>query len=397
MRHLLASSTAGASPSGDTPPQPLISIVVPVRNEERDLGSTLDALLTQQYPQSRFEILVVDGDSQDGTPALVAGYAERSASIRPLRNPRRGVAAGRNIGFRAARGELIVIVDGHSIVDGPRWLSKLASAFAETGADCVGYPQVLAVNGSSMQRAVALARASAVGRHPDSFNYTAGSGFVPAYGAAVAYRRAVFDVVGGFDESFDAAEDMELNYRVDRAGLRCFFTSAISARYQPRATSAALFRQQWRYGRGRVRLWRKHRGTFALTTFFPAILMSALAAGLYMLPKGRAYAVLAASYPVAMAVVAALTAFRAAAPRLFPAIALALGAIHAGAACGVLWELARGAGIDVESAVEGGRATARDAQASVRPDQRPCHGAPAEPSRPDTSSMRSGWGRTGAS
>jgi len=334
--------TAEDTAAGPLPPAPFISIVVPVRNEERHLCAALDALLAQGVPPASFEICVVDGDSDDGTPALLEEYAQRSPCVRVLRNPRRGVAAGRNIGIGAARGELIVIVDGHSAVDGPLWLSKLAEVFARTGADCVGYPQPLAVDGSRTQQAIALARSSPVGRHPGSFNYRTGDGFVPAYGAAVAYRAAVFAEIGEFDESFETAEDMELNHRVDRAGLRCFFTSSMCARYQPRSTLAGLFRQQCRYGRGRMRLWRKHPATFSLAAFLPAAFLLVAAASWLALPHGLVAAV-AVGYLLAASISAAIAARRCGTPHLLPLIFLALVTVHAGVACGSLWELAFGA------------------------------------------------------
>ena len=97
---------------------------------------------------------------------------------------------------------------------------------------------------------------------------------------AVAYRRRVFEQVGAFDERFDACEDVELNHRLDRAGLRCFFTPDVAVRYAPRDTLRGLFRQLVRYGRGRVRLWRKHRETFSLGILPPTLLVAGLLAGL---------------------------------------------------------------------------------------------------------------------
>src|SRR5207302_8409198 len=135
----------------------------------------------------------------------------------------------------------------------------------------VGRPQPLDVSRATpLQRAVATARASRLGHHPDSHIYSDREGFVPPQSVAVAYRREVFERVGLFDEAFDACEDVELNHRVARAGLRCFFTPRIQVRYQPRGTLAGLFRQMVRYGRGRVRLLRKHPDTFSLKSLAPA-------------------------------------------------------------------------------------------------------------------------------
>ena len=107
---------------------------------------------------------------------------------------------------------------------------------------------------SALQKAIAAARASWLGHHPDSFVYSSQEQFVPAKSVAVAYRRSVFDMVGLFDESFDTCEDVELNHRIDRAGLRCYFTPKIAIRYSPRLSLRALFLQMARYGRGRVRI-----------------------------------------------------------------------------------------------------------------------------------------------
>ena len=93
----------------------------------------------------------------------------------------------------------------------------------------------------------------------------------------MAYRRTVFDRVGEFDERFDACEDVELNHRIDRAGLRCFFTPAVRVLYFPRSSLRGLFHQMARYGRGRVRLLRKHPETFSPGGFIPAAWLAGLA------------------------------------------------------------------------------------------------------------------------
>ena len=53
---------------------PFVTVIVPVRNEERFLGTTLRALLAQHYPADRFEVLVADGQSDDDTPPSSAGF-----------------------------------------------------------------------------------------------------------------------------------------------------------------------------------------------------------------------------------------------------------------------------------------------------------------------------------
>jgi succinoglycan biosynthesis protein ExoA len=258
-----------------------VSVILPVRNEARFIQRVLTELVGQDYDRRRFEVIVVDGESTDDTPALVGRFTEQHSNVHLLRNPKRWSSAARNIGIRAARGDVVVIVDGHCEIGDDQFLTKLATAFVTSGADCLGRPQPLDVSqANTLQRAIAAARSSRLGHHPESYIYASEAQFVPAKSVAVAYRRSVFDQVGYFDESFDAHEDGEFNYRVDRAGLRCFFTPEIAVKYCPRGNLLALFRQMIRYGRGRIRLLRKHPGSASISTFTPAAFVLGLALGL---------------------------------------------------------------------------------------------------------------------
>ena len=154
-------------------PRPFITVVVPVRNEARFIERTLARLAEQDYDAGRFEIIVVDGQSADGTPERVARFAEGHGNVRLFANPRRLGSTARNVALRHARGDVVVIVDGHCELDDRRYLAKLASAFERSGADCVGRPQPLDVSGASrLQRAIAAARGSWLGHHPDSHVYS---------------------------------------------------------------------------------------------------------------------------------------------------------------------------------------------------------------------------------
>ena len=262
---------------------PFISVIIPVRNEEQYIEATLNCLLRQRYDPRHFELLVVDGESTDRTRELVEAVAGRHANVRLLHNPHGWSSAARNIGVRAARGDLMVIVDGHCEIDDERFLHNIAAAFESSGADCLGRPQPLdASEATPVQRAIAAARSSRLGHHPDSFIYSREARFVPAGSVAVAYRRSVFEQVGYFDETFDACEDYEFNYRIDKAGLRCFFTPDIAVKYVPRGTLQKLFGQLFRYGRGRVRLLRKYPNTFSLGTFLPAVWVLGLIGGMLL-------------------------------------------------------------------------------------------------------------------
>ena len=260
-----------------------ISVMIPVRNESKHIAEVLDRLLEQDYPADKFEILVLDGRSEDNTREIVVKYGEKHPNVRLLDNPKRLSSGARNIGIQNAAGDVVLLVDGHCIIDSKLILSKTDEAFRQSGADCLGRPQPLELSHANpMQLAIAAARRSPIGHHPDSFIYAGKSCFSPAISVAVAYRKDAFEKVGLFDERFDAAEDCELNHRIDKAGLKCFFTPDIAVRYVPRATLGGLGKQLTRYGKGRVRLSRKHPETFSWKSFLPAAFIGGIFAGIIL-------------------------------------------------------------------------------------------------------------------
>ena len=328
------------------PAAPFVSVIVPVRNEGRFIERTIKQLLGQDYPANRFEILVVDGQSSDLTRSLVEAWAQGCLNLHLVENPRFLSSAARNIGIQQARGSLIVIVDGHCDLENGKYLRDLVDAFEQSGADCLGRPQPLGVEGASaLQKAIAVARASWLGHHPDSFVYSSQEQFVPAKSVAVAYRRSVFDMVGLFDESFDACEDVELNHRIDRAGLRCFFTPKIAIRYSPRSSLSALFLQMARYGRGRVRLLRKHPDTFSAGGFLPAVWLAGVAlgplAGLAWAPLWWIGGGALALYLTVVGTTSARLAFLKRKAWLMGLLPLIFLTVHAGSGYGVLFEFLR--------------------------------------------------------
>ena len=218
-----------------------VSVIVPVRNEAEHIRGTIVGLSRQDLPTSEFEILVVDGHSDDGTAGVVRDLMATIRNLHLFDNPKQLASAARNVGVRNASGDFIIIVDGHCHIDDTGFLTKLIAAFATSGADTLGRPQPLRTEQPTpFQLAVAAARTSWLGHNPDSAIFSNEARFVPPDNVAVAYRREVFDRVGLFDDSFDACEDVEFNTRMHRAGLTCYFTPAIAVDYQPRRSLRGL-------------------------------------------------------------------------------------------------------------------------------------------------------------
>ncbi len=285
---------------------PRISVILPVRNEARCIGRLLDQLLRQSYPAECYEILVVDGRSTDVTREVVQAKAKGSAvSIRVVDNPGIRSGAGRNAGVTVATGEIILFIDGHCEIPSARLLEDTALLLKETGADCLCRPQpLIAFSPRGVSRVIADARASTLGHGRDSLIYDmTHTGFVHPASSGATYRRAIFDRVGIYDESFDACEDVEFNTRVAAAGYKAYTDPRLAVYYEPRRSFRGLLHQMMRYGVGRVRLARKHPGSASLSQWAPAVLLAVLAVG----AASSLVAILAARW-VVIALAAALAA-----------------------------------------------------------------------------------------
>ncbi len=131
--------------------------------------------------------------------------------------------------------------------------------FEETQAACLCRPQTLSTLAQgAWSRAIASARHSRLGHNPGSDIYQRSCGFTDPRSAGAAYRREVFEQLGGYDERFDACEDVEFNHRVAAGGYRSYRHADLNVSYQPRTSISALFRQLFRYGRGRAHLVARH-------------------------------------------------------------------------------------------------------------------------------------------
>lgn len=322
-----------------------ISLIVPVRNEADHIYRTLSGLAEQAFPTSDFEIIVVDGMSEDGTADIVRELQQTVPNLHLFENSKRLASSARNVGVRNASGEFLAIVDGHCQINDSRFLTKLVDAFESSGADTLGRPQPLrSESPTAFQNAVSAARTSWLGHNPDSAIFSDVARFVPADNVAVAYRREVFDKIGLFDESFDACEDVEFNTRVRLAGLTCYFTPTIAVDYQPRLTLKGLMQQMARYGRGRAKLTRKHLTTITLASLIPFLwfLWLVFASIISVLWSPMIWALCGSATLYSLVILFESRRLwildRALPYQRMPAI---FAAIHAGFAWGYLWEMMR--------------------------------------------------------
>jgi glycosyltransferase involved in cell wall biosynthesis len=236
---------------------PFVTIAIPCFNEERHIEACLEDVLAQDYPADSMEVLVADGLSTDRTPDILREIAARHPQrLRVLDNPRRLQAPAMNAMIAAARGEVIVRMDVHARY-APDYVRQCVAVLEETGADNVGGAQ-RAVAETWFQRALCAALDSPLGVGGARYRDPETEGFVDTVFLG-AFRRAVLDRVGGYDDNAVTNEDAELNQRILDAGGKVFLSRKIVVNYTPRGSFRSLARQYFKYGKGRARTLLKHR------------------------------------------------------------------------------------------------------------------------------------------
>ena len=223
---------------------PLVSVVMPVLNGMPWIEHQFRALADQRL-EADWDIVVADNGSEDGTRACVEQWCERDPRIHLVdASARRGEAAARNIGVRAARGDLVAFCDADDVVR-PGWLASMVTALAD--ADLVaGVFDFSALEGGPTSVPVPAA--------------TRQLGFLPfALGANLAVRKEIFEAVDGCCEELPMGVDVDLCWRIQLAGYRFAVTAGAVVEKRERPPGMPTFRGAWAYGLCGPRLYVRYR------------------------------------------------------------------------------------------------------------------------------------------
>lgn len=267
----------------DDTTQRVVSVIVPCRNERRYIEGFCANVLRQQLPAGwQLQLVVADGESNDGTRELLQHLASREPRIAWIANPALIVSPGLNAALKIATGEIIVRMDVHTDY-ADDYVAQCLAVHAETGADNVGGPwrAVPDAGAGPMQHAVAAAFQS---------RWVAGGALsrqVDYEGAADtvylgSWPRATFERFGGFDEELVRNQDDEHNLRIVKGGGRVWQSARIRSTYRPRATLGKVFRQYLQYGYWKPFVMKKHGQAASVRHLIPGFFVATLA--LLLLP-----------------------------------------------------------------------------------------------------------------
>ena len=228
---------------------PKVSVVVCSCNGAQTVAETLAALEDMEYPD--YEIIVIDDGSTDQTSAIASKH-----NVRLIRTENRGLSVARNLGLKAATGEIIAYIDDDAYPD-PHWLTYLAAAFLHTEHAGVGGPNI-AVPGDG-------AIADCVANAPGGPNHVLLSDDVAEHipGCNMAFRREKLLAIGGFDPRFRVAgDDVDICWRLQERGWTIGFAPSAVVWHHRRNSIKRYLKQQFGYAKAEALLAEKWPGKY---------------------------------------------------------------------------------------------------------------------------------------
>lgn len=238
-----------SEPAGLLAAHPRVSVVVCCYNGGRTLRQCLESLGRLRYPD--YEVILVDDGSADDTAAIAAEFPDVIA----IHQENKGLSESRNVGLRAASGEIIAYTDADCFAD-PDWLAHLVHQLQCTKADAVGGPNITPDDGWL---------AACVSASPGQPTHVLESDQVAEHvpGCNMAFRRAALEAINGFDPQFlRAGDDVDLCWRLQQAGGWITFAAGAFVWHHRRPTPRSYFRQQSGYGEAEALLRFKHPEKF---------------------------------------------------------------------------------------------------------------------------------------
>lgn len=256
---------------------PEISVILPVRNEERYIEDCVASIFDQDYPVDKMEVLFVDGCSEDRTVELLRTMQRQHPQIRVLHNPNRTVPYAMNIGIRESKAPVIVRLDAHA--EYPADYIRL-SVETLLERDCENAGGIFDTRGRGfMGEAIAAMLKTPFGVGNASYRLTDQEGYVDTVPFG-CFRRELFERIGGFDERLTRNQDNELNFRIRKTGGKIWLNPKIRVLYYCRDTIRGIMRMGYMNGKWNVITMALVPGSMGVRHFVPLAFVLCTIAGL---------------------------------------------------------------------------------------------------------------------
>jgi glycosyltransferase involved in cell wall biosynthesis len=253
-------------------PRAMVSAIIAVRNEERHIESVLASLLQQDAPDCDLEFIVVDGDSNDGTPDLVQRAAAADTRVTLIVNKHKSTPNAFNLGLHIAKGEYVCILGAHTVYARDYIATCLQELKCSGAVGCSGREWVCAGGEGLQARLAAWALAHPFGTSTRSMR-TRGAGFADSIPYPVFLKRALI-AVGGYDAQLHRNQDNDICQKLRAQGWTLYITDKTSCKYFVSPTLVSLSKYAFNTGFWNFISLKVNPSSMALRHFVPAAFVS---------------------------------------------------------------------------------------------------------------------------
>jgi cellulose synthase/poly-beta-1,6-N-acetylglucosamine synthase-like glycosyltransferase len=317
--------TSGPAHEPAIPAEPLVSVVIPARDEQGAIERAVRSVQRQSY--GNLQIIVVDGGSVDRTVELTKALAAEDARVEILHNPAGIIPRSLNLALAAARGMWLVRVDAHATVP-VNYVERIVEHFRSADWGGVGGRKD-GVGTGPVGEAIAAAMASRFGVGNSTYHYAT----EPAEAEHIpfgAYPVALARELGGWDERLRVNQDFEFDFRVRRAGYKLLLDPDLSISWESRQSIGALYSQYLRYGRGKAKVAGLHPSSVRARHLTAPTLVAGLAAALLSARRRPSLAALLTGPYLAGVGLATIRTAPKVSPRARPYLPASFVAMHVG-------------------------------------------------------------------
>jgi len=246
---------------------PIVSVIVPCRNEKEYIEHCIRSIFSQIELSNKIEVIVVDGNSNDGTKNILKNLLFEFPNLKVVNNPKHTTPFALNLGIMDSKGDYICIFGAHAEYADDFLINAIDLMNNHPEADCVGGP-IISKGRNSFGIATALAMSNLIGVGNAKHRFADYEGYAEMACFPV-FRKSVFDKIGKYDETLTRNQDDEFCFRLRRSGGKVFISPKVKSTYYVRNSVKGLFKQYFQYGYWRVIVLRKHKLPISFRQFVP--------------------------------------------------------------------------------------------------------------------------------